>query len=257
MKKRIYASADCRLRPGKARNYIIKLADLQPNQKVILCCRVSDFPQNFRGNLDDQKAGLQRAAENHGGNVIAIFLYVGSGCDPGWLETLPILEQEAALQNSRPVMVACVPGMKPACAVDLAIENSAVLLAETTCRFIRHRGFHTEYWPDAQAREHELQDLRIVTSGVPLMTLLDPEASPSDVRSLQSKRGQHEKGRFGGRPKSKRPGEKKFLRQKWLGTVRKLRRKGRSLREIAQELSCRTGRRISHSTIQDWISRLD
>ncbi len=173
-KERPRVSARSRLLPGKASSFIgHAINEIKPGDLVLLCCRVSRHTQEYSGNLADQEKNLRTRAEKLGVTVIEVFTHVGSGCDPYWL---------------------ALPAEK-------AKQLGAKLFAETTDRLIRHPGYHSGRWPNAQARNTELEDLRWWTSGVILTTDLNPDAIPSEVRSYQRKRGQVAKGNKGGRPR--------------------------------------------------------
>ena len=95
----------------------------------------------------------------------------------------------------------------------------------------------------------QFEKLRRITLGVPLVTLHNPDASPEDERSYQTKRGQEAKG-SGGRPRDKKPGHKTRERKEKLPKVSKLTKEGRSVREIARKLN------ISKSTVERWQKEL-
>ena len=159
---------------GTASDYIAPFSALVPGDRVIIICRVSTRTQGKNGNLVDQKRFLRRELENLGCKIIGVVAYSESGFDPYWLGQ----------------------------AVRQAKASNAKLVAETTDRFIRHPLYHSKRNPDAQARETDLGNLEDATDGVPLVTFLHPDASPTDVRSHQRKRGQQQKNRKGGRPRS-------------------------------------------------------
>ena len=170
---------------GTASDFISRCIDvIVPGTLVVLCCRVSRDKQNRDGNLDDQERYLRQTLEAMGAVVVAVVRHVGPGTDLGWL----------------------------ARAAKLAKKHGAVLVAESTSRFCRHPGYHSSEWPDAQARESDLEDLPYFTEGVPLATLLHPDATPAKEKAFQTNRGRQMKGRTGGRPK-------KSERQKLLNAV--------------------------------------
>ena len=129
-----------------------------------------------------------------------------------------------------------------------AAKHDAVLVFESTDRAIRHPDYHSRANPNAQARDVDLEELRQWTDGVPLFTLLPPNATSGEVRAYQTKRGQATKGRKGGRPRKNPPGYKKQRRQKLLRRVLKLRRNGASYRKIARECGVPT------TTLHAWVS---
>jgi hypothetical protein len=88
-----------------------------------------------------------------------------------------------------------------------------------------------------------------LANGVTLATHLHPDASPSEVRSYQRKRGQRQKGHRGGRPRSNPPGHKKRLRSALsLRQCRRLRdQHGYSLRKLADLFG------VCAATIRQWL----
>lgn len=155
---RTMVSAIRRRLPGDASQFILPFS-VRPGQKFVLCCRISNCDP--RRNLSGQEANLRHEIESRGGIVVGVVHFEGSGFYPYWL----------------------------ARAAAIAERHDATLLAESTDRFVRNPGYHSNDYPDAQARITELQDLKQSADGRPLMTLLHPNAPPSEVRSLQTKRG--------------------------------------------------------------------
>lgn len=156
---------------GDASRFVESLI-VVPSQRYIVCCRVSNREQ--KANLVDQRLNLHRVISGGGGIVDRVIEHVGSGWDCGWLV-------EAAL---------------------LARRTGAILVAESTDRFVRNLYFHSQCRPQLQATDQELQDLQLGTLGVRLMTWLSPNMPLSEVRRHQTRRGQQYKGRRGGRPAS-------------------------------------------------------
>ncbi|NLF72082.1 MAG: helix-turn-helix domain-containing protein [Candidatus Anammoximicrobium sp.] len=206
---------------GKASNCIRPIDDLRPGDNVILCCRVSGCTQKRRNNLSDQEANLRQAVEQRGAVVVDVVKYVGSGWDPSWLR-------------------------KPA---RQATEAGEKLVAESTNRFIRHLDYHSDNNPDAQASESDLEELRLWTLDVPLVTALDPDATPGQERAYEIDRGRRQKGKKGGRPRNKKPGEKKRRREKQLPRALRFHARGLSLGEIAALT------KTPRSTVQKWIKK--
>lgn len=201
---------------GKASNYLLPFEIRYPGEPIIICCRVSERVQYSRGNHVDQAEALTAAVNAAGGRAVPSEPHKGSGTDPGWLTP----------------------------AVALAQRLGARLLAETTDRFIRSQWYHSEWYPDAQASEHDLRWLAFWLEGVEAMTLLHPDASSEEVRSYQIRRGHKAKGNKGGRPaKAKR--EKN--RKRWFRTVFAMKREGVSYRKIAAA----TG--VPWKTCHNWI----
>lgn len=213
----VYASPHRRLQPGKA-STLIKPFCVTGGDLIVLALRKSGRERGT--NLSDAETSLRQLVASQGGTVVGVVRHVGSGFYPFWVGR----------------------------AATIAKPLGAKILAESTDRLIRHPGYHSNNYPDAQAREGELQELQRDADGVPLMTHLHPDATPEEVRSYQRKRGQREKKRHGGRPKLKRTGQKKRSREIWIGRVRQLRiRYGKSLREIATQ----TGKPLT--TIKRWL----
>jgi len=193
---------------------------IKPGDLVVLCCRVSGRSQHQKRNLDDQETNLRARMKVLGASVVGVQKHVGSGWDPSWL--LPAKAKAIA-------------------------HGASILVAETTCRLARHPGYHSNYNPDAQARDSDLYDLALWTDGMILCTHLDPDASPMRVRSYQRKRGQWAKGQKGGRPT--KPGCKKRLRERLWFQVKERKASGNSVRQIAKEFG------LQPSTVQDWLAR--
>ncbi len=225
-KNYVFSNYIDRLRNAKASDYIEGFEKLQPGDRVVLCCRVSachpGSKQVRNKNLDDQEANLRRAVESKGAIGVGVVKHKGSGIDSYWLGY----------------------------AVHLAKTLDAILLAESTDRFTRTSIYHSNDKPDAQAGLHEFENLEYSTRGVRLMTHLVPDASPSEVRSYQRKRGRKEKGQYGGRPEKRlrgpygpRPNGSELTK------VRSFHKHCYSTRQIA---------RLCHrpqSTIRGWLKR--
>lgn len=123
-------------------------------------------------------------------------------------------------------------------AAELARAVGATIIAESTDRLIRHREYSTRGAANKlQASESDLADLLNAVGEVPLMTLIDPDATPAQVRSAQTKRGNP------GRRISKEA-QKALDRAE----VLKLRKQGMSQRAIAKKT------RVPRATIQRWLA---
>ncbi len=210
---------------AKASDYILPF-NISYGDRVILCVRVSRRAQRCAGNLADQREALRAAVQRAGGVLVGIVLHTGHGADPGWL----------------------APAANP------ARLRGALLLAESTDRFIRSPDYHSADSPDAQAGEEDLARLAAVTRGCRLMTLLDPGAPPTEVRSYQRQRGQERKARRGGRGNRAvgaaacSPGATKRRRKTWLRHVLSMYRAGASYGEVSR------GTGISKMTCHNWVS---
>lgn len=201
---------------AKASDYIQPFETIQAGDVVLPVCRVSGPAQQQNGDLDDAEALLLSELSGRKSTAIGpVLKTVASGSDPSWL----------------------------APAVALAKQHAAKLLAETTDRFIRPPDFDPRKCPDAQPTAEDFERLLAVTGDVVLVTLIDPDATPEEIRSHQRWRGQFVKRRRGGRPVT----NKKAQREKKRPLAIQRRREGRSLAAIAAEL------RVPRSTIQDWV----
>lgn len=154
-----------------------------------------------------------------GGIVIAVYMIQTSGQCPEWL-------YQAACDGLR---------------------TGAILLAETTDRFIRNSSYHSQKRPHLQPTESELVDLEIATEGVQLMTVVHPDAPLSKCRRFQMKRGQEASGAKGGRKKAKQPGYKKLLREQNLPKALEQYHLGKSYGQIAKSIG------VAKQTVYDWI----
>jgi hypothetical protein len=97
--------------------------------------------------------------------------------------------------------------------------------------------------------------LRWHARGVPLLTLVPPDATPGQERSAHIHRGRKAKDRKGGRPpkRDRAPGWRKRRKSEWLPMVLDRHRGGASSRDIAAEVTAQSGVRIAHASISRWI----
>ncbi len=212
--------------PGKASNYITSLEELVRKRiplKAALLGRVSACMQNHKGNLNDQLVSLRQAVEAYAIPIVCEFKEVGSGW---WHERERL---DAAARR--------------------ALDEGAVLLAESTDRFIRSIYYDSKRNPSAQPSVPEYEELRRATKGVTLVTILHPDTPWKEVRSYQSKRGQQTKGNKGGRPKINKAGYKKKSRLEKLSRVLRLRKKSASWGDI----NALTG--VAKTTASDWVRK--
>jgi DNA invertase Pin-like site-specific DNA recombinase len=189
---------------------------------------VSGRSQRQRHNLENQRDGLREEVERRGGIVIAKFREVVSGWD-----------------SDRPVLAA---------AIEKAKESGAILLAESADRFIRSKDFHTRKNPGALPSVAEFEELKRITAGVVLCTLLPPDTPWRQVRGHQSRRGQRAKARKGGRPPERKWGERRLAR---IDLARKMRDEGLSYQQIADSLNARDDGFTDQTpmTIFNWLRR--
>jgi hypothetical protein len=188
---------------GNASKYIRRF-NLKPGDRVYLILRVSNCER--RSNLKYQEEHLRKVVEDAGAIVVGVARIVISGRDPFWLW--------------RKAQKAKVCG-------------ATVMLAYATDRFIRNRYFHAKkkYFAGFQATEEQLSEVYSCRNGMVLMTNLDPDASPEEVRSYRSVIGQRYKSK-GGRPR-KRTYRKSLSLEKRRLIVR-LKNQGKSWAEIGK-----------------------
>lgn len=215
--------------PAKASEYLHHLDELVAAgaaTAAILRCRVSGNTQ--RPQLDDQAAALRRRVEDELGIPV---VEACAEVAPGWdLDQQP--ELDAAIQAA----IAHGPG--------------TVIVAESTDRYLRHPEYNgnKKSTPTVSAFEA----LRDRAQGVPLATLLPPDAPYEEVRYYQQNRGQVAKGNPGGRPPKPAPVEYKrnykgghsIAKLTWMLRVGIVEKKG-----IARLL----GR--SPSTVRGWVEQ--
>ncbi len=213
MKRKARASVFNKFRPGQASKFIQTWATLRPGDKVFLALRESHKAQ-WRQIDDAEFLVLRPALKAIGVKVLGVMDRLGHGVDPSWLTKVAV---KAKLLGAK-------------------------IVAESTDR-IKRPADYSKYNQDAQARDHDLEELRLYTLGVPLVTYLHPDASPTEVRAHQSTRtGKKTKG---GR---KAAGYKKRIREAMLPLVRRMKTDGFSLNEIAGETD------LPRSTIQRWVA---
>lgn len=214
----------------KASDYIIHFKKLLASNhfiKLVLYCRVSRCWQKKKGNLREQKKYLKKwisyYEKKYGVKIIvvAIFVEVASG----W-------------SNDRKQLVMAAKKAK---------SHRAILLAESTCRFIRSRNYHPFLNSDILPTISEYESLVKATKGVKLATIMPPNTPWKKVKAYHTKRGQRSKNRRGGRPVIKNSGYKKQCRLDNLKPVLRLHSKSLSLGNISKK----TG--IPKSTVADWI----
>jgi hypothetical protein len=135
---------------------------------VVLYARVSNRSQ--KENLPAQKRALEAEAKNRNFYVIRGIWEIASG------------EKER-----RGGFLA---------AVETAKKYGASIVARDLNRFRRNKSKER----DARLTESEKASLLREADGVPLATVVPPDASEDEVRSYQVKTGQAETGNYGGRP---------------------------------------------------------
>lgn len=233
-KKRIAAANVRRLReryladlkPAKASEYLHHLKEYHkkhPNMKVVLYLRDSTRAQGHKKNLDTYEKVLRKKLKKLNVPVIGCYREISSG----WV-----------LNGDRERLVI---------AARKARKYGAVILAPSTDRFLRSRSFNTQTNPDVLPTEGEFEELKKLTCGVPLVTLLHPDMPPMEVRGYQTRWGQKAKGNKGGRPKINKPGYKKQRRLEKLLRVLRLHNRGATLGDIMALTD------TPKSTVRYWI----
>lgn len=198
---------------------LIPVSAVVPGTRIIICARVSAWEQERdpKGNhLDDQMISLYRVAKHHGAVVVGVYRDVRPGADTLWL----------------------------APAVDMARHQKAVLLAESTSRFLRSSDYEpkNEYW-DSQPRLDEFLKLLEAIRDTRLVTAIDPDATAQEERHYQSNRGVQMKAE---RPI--RRGAKKWWRTSVQPLVRELRSAGG---HGTSAIARMTG--VPDSLVSDWL----
>jgi hypothetical protein len=189
--------------------------------RFVVLSRVSTSDQRKKRNLASQRK-LKTIVERLGATVVDVKEHEWSGRDPEWDFKL----REAA---------------------DLAREHRATLLAFATDRFKRHRHFRANHptWSKAQASETDLHELEVAVGNydrvpgdagyVELMTYMEPNATPAELRRVRSEWGQETKGDVGGRPTIHVQGKR--LTDLWVPVAVRLRSKGWKPPRIARYVS--------------------
>jgi hypothetical protein len=132
--------------------------EIEPGQPVVLCLRESTIRQ--RAHFYSQGCELRDKVTRAGGEVVHELRHVGNGNACTWL----------------------------AAGVEIARRHGAIYVGETTARYIRHWRYHPVHAPDRLPTLLDLDRLREVTGGLPLMTLLNPGATPAEIRNYETAR---------------------------------------------------------------------
>lgn len=198
--------------------FIGSLQHLKQGARVVLVVRVSTPQQELNKNDEDQLQNLLTVASSRGLIVVDVFKHTGSGKDPSWL-------------------------VKPA---SLAKDLNASLLFESTSRILRSEHFDPKTCPTARPTMLDLEGLEQWTGGVKLYTYLDPDASASEERHLQTRRGQLLKQQEGGRPPHRT--YKKRDEQVKLAAVMAI-CQGESYRTVAEKFT------VPASSLQGWVKK--
>jgi hypothetical protein len=206
--------------PVSPPDHFTRLGDWPKHRGLVGTIRGSAASQ--RGNLKQQKEGLERAAREHGVDLKVFFHYgnVCGGKDPDWL--LPY-----ALT---------------------AKQEGRGLLARSVNRYIRPLAFHHKDNPGAPLLMNDILRLQSATLGVPLVTVLQPSATWEEERAAESTEGKQAKGGQGGKPPV--PEEVKEA-------IRRLAAEGHSYRAIAGRVRVAfPGQSISHMAVSRLLKGL-
>ena len=227
LKENVLGRIGLKSKPAKASDYLHHLTDYHeqhPNMQAIIYCRESACMQNYYKNDKNHKRVLRKKFKKLNIPIVSCFYEVCSG--------KKLNEEREGLIN----------------AIQKAREcSNAVIVTTSADRFLRHKDFHSVKNPDILPTVADFEKLRELTSDIPLLTLLDPDMPPREVRSYQTRWGQKTKRSKGGRPRTKVSGYKKKLRLQKLNRVIRLYKKGKKISVI----SFKTG--IKRSAINDWI----
>ena len=188
---------------------------------MVIYGRVSGNDQERSQNLSDQVKNLERELEKLGFNVIESIGEVGAGWK-GDRERLAL-------------------------AAKIAREKKAIVVAESVTRFIRSRDYNSVTNWNAKPTVADYNRLQLETDGVELATLINPDATPEEIRSYETKRGKKSKGNPGGRPKKRDPGYKKRERQMYLPIVLERYKQNKNIAAIARSVN------LKYDTVYSWI----
>ena len=206
---------------GIASDYISDIRSPKRGQRVVIYCRVSGRDQERSQNLSDQGENLKNESKQRGFVVVEIISEVASG----WKE-----DRDGLLR-----------------AVEIAREKKAIVVAESVTRFIRSRDYNSVTNWNAKPTVADYNRLQLETDGVELATLINPDATPEEIRSYETKRGKKSKGNPGGRPKKCSPGYKKRERQMYLPKVLELYKQNKNIAAIARSVN------LKYDTVYSWI----
>ncbi len=219
---------------GTASEYIHHLAtylNKHPDFAVVLYLRVSGRSQNCRKNLDTYERILRKVCELLDIQIAAVYREVVSG----WV----LNEDRSSLID----------------AVESAQKHEAetgvhtVVLAPCTDRFIRNQVYNCKTAPDLTPTDFEFRQLKKLTSGVPLVTYLDPDMPLREVTSHRTRWGQEFKGRKGGG--DRKPGWRNRRKEKLQPLAHALYSKLQSYRQVAERLG------VCQRTAWNWVNTSD
>jgi DNA invertase Pin-like site-specific DNA recombinase len=199
-------------------------------RRLILYARASRRTQ--KENLESQISKLGKEVKKRGIEVVYIFSEIVGGH----------MEMNDEYSPARSKFYK---------AIALAHRSGCGILAESVCRF--RRGWMSKENKQKKGQRplsiFEIETLMEEAKGVPLVTIVHPDSPPDkgNTRSYQTKRGQSEKNKKGGRLPIKRP--KKEKRKRLWSHVMQMRKAGIGWGTISEK----TG--VSIRTVRDWIRR--
>lgn len=211
-----------RFQSGKASRYI-KRFHCRPGDKFFVVARKSNKGHNLDSQFQANASAILAA-----GGIIVGSLKVS-------MASAAITDQERATDRTVRSRFEWLCQLTQVS--ELARASGAIIIAESTDRFIRNRAYGpTKAMCTLQASESDLHDLQYAVDGVPLMTLLDPDATPAQVRSAQTNRGNP------GRPK-----RKKNRRASLQPQALAMHEQGLNQSTIARKLN------VPRTTVQRWL----
>ena len=181
---------------------------------VILATRVSSPKQEWAGNLEDQEAWLS----NHmARNRVRIACGVSEQVTGQGTAFARMVVQKARQ-----------------CGVKVVVAESLDRLMRPTGWTVREQ----ERWYDGE----DLKDLQQTMKGLTVMTVTNPDAKLAEVRAAHTKRGNEMKSA------TQTKKYRKPLRDALKPKIMRMRRNGRTIREIASSIG------VPYQTVHHWIS---
>lgn len=175
-------------------------------KRIFILRRVSSRHQ--RSALEDQHH-LKAFTESLGGIVVSGYGYIKKGSDSNYHNSL--FEKATA-------------------------ANADAILAESMDRFVRHPDFGPGKFT-LKPTTKQLLTLRKKAGMIKLLTVMDPDAPPEDVRAFQSRRTKRKRTKGHER------------RYRLMKKAARLRKDGYSLTSISSELN------VPKRTLSDWFKR--
>jgi hypothetical protein len=212
-------------KPGKASDYLQDVHEFfkdHPSMEVYLLLREPARTQEYRRNHDNYERLLRPGCKELGIPVRDCIRITTTGkiVESEWRRILMKIVRWARKRAAR-------------------TGKTVGILAFSTDRFLRNANYKSAE-PDLLPTRWEYRKLKWIAGDVPLLTWVNPDMPPPEVRGLQAKLGQDAKGNKGGG--DRKPGWMKRRRARLLPEVLRLRRKGLSYGRIAkhEHISIRT-----------------